>query len=163
MMKFKTQTGQTILEIIVVLAVLSLVLVGLVTVVLNGLRNSQFSKNQAQATKLAQEGLDSVRIMTSREGCKVTSLGNDYYWINESSLVWNNSQVLDANKIYYVHLAALCQLEEVTSPEVVENNFKRSIKLEEDGAPDRIRVTATVEWSDVSGAHESKLVTILAQ
>lgn len=160
-MKFKTQTGQTILEIVVVLAVLSLVLVGLVTVVLNGLRNSQFSKNQAQATKLAQEALDSVRIMKSREDCTVSMGGNSYYWINESLLVWNSPIVFD--KIYSVHLGSLCELKQVNSPEVVENNFRRSIKLEGDSASDRIKVTATVEWSDVSGAHESKLVTILSQ
>lgn len=162
-MYFKKQTGQTLLEVVVVLAVLGLVLGGLVTVVLNGLRNSQFSKNQAQATKLAQEALDSVRIMKSREDCSVFVSGTSYYWINNSSLVWENSGLI-VDKIYSVSLQPICRLQQTSTPETIGSNFSRSIRLETDGAStSRIKVTAIVSWNDVSGSHQSNLVTILAQ
>src|SRR3990167_8541004 len=84
------QKGQSILEIIITLSILALVLGGLVIVIVNSLKNSQFSKNQAQATKLAEEGLDAVRSMKSNDQCSLTTTLGPYYWINRTPAVWGN-------------------------------------------------------------------------
>jgi type II secretory pathway pseudopilin PulG len=161
-MYFKKQIGQTLLEIVVILAVLGLVLGGLITLLLNGSKNSQFSKNQAQATKLGQEALDSVRIMKNREDCQVIASGTSYYWINSTPLVWDNSAMI-INKIYSVSLQPTCRLQEISTP-LATDNFKRSIKLEADGVSlNRLKVISIISWTDVSGSHESNLFTILAQ
>ena len=57
--------GQSLMELVVVLAVMIFVISALTFATIASLRNAQFSQNQAQATKLAQEGMERVR--TSRD------------------------------------------------------------------------------------------------
>ncbi len=61
-----TQKGQSLLEIVTLTGVILAVVTGLTITVINGLKNSQFSQNQTQATKLAQEGLEEVRTIRDR-------------------------------------------------------------------------------------------------
>lgn len=58
---YSSQSGQTLMELIVVILVSILVIGALVFATIASLRNAQFAKNQAQATKLAQEGIELVR------------------------------------------------------------------------------------------------------
>lgn len=160
------QKGQSILEIIITLSVLSLVLGGLVIVVVNGLKNSQFSKNQSIATKLAEEGLDTVRSMKSKEQCSVMFGATAYYWINKPSaqLIWSQAQFSAplAPTTYNLDPTS-CNLN-ISTPELIPNNsnFKRQITLEKDGSSNRLKVTSIVSWNDISGPHQSKLFTILS-
>jgi hypothetical protein len=55
------EAGQTLLEIVVMIGVILVIVSGLTITVVNGLKNSQLSQNQAQATKLAQEGIEKVK------------------------------------------------------------------------------------------------------
>lgn len=55
------ENGQSLLELVIVIAVMVVVIGALTFATIASLRNAQFSKNQAQATKLAQEGLEWVR------------------------------------------------------------------------------------------------------
>ncbi len=57
----RSERGQTLLELVVVIAVSVMVVGALVFATISSLRNAQFAKNQAQATKLAQEGIERVR------------------------------------------------------------------------------------------------------
>jgi Tfp pilus assembly protein PilV len=166
----KNQKGQTILEIVISLSVLALVLGGLVVVIINSLKNSQFSKNQAQATKLAQEGLETIRSMKSNENCYVVYGGTNYYWTTSPSTgkssIWSGTAgtVLSPTSKYSLNLAS-CSLTAPTSPpQLISNTFTRTINLDQDsGLTTRIKVTSAVSWNDISGSHQSKLVTILSQ
>src|SRR5689334_17998405 len=60
------QKGQTLLELIVVMAVSVIITGALVFAIISSLRNAQFAKNQAQATKLAQEEIEKVRSLRDR-------------------------------------------------------------------------------------------------
>lgn len=55
------KNGQTLLEIVVAVAIILLVLVALVSAVVSANRNAQFAKNQALATQYAHEGLEKAR------------------------------------------------------------------------------------------------------
>lgn len=59
--KAVNQSGQSLLEVIIALTVGILVVLALVFAVIFSLRNANFAKNSAQATKLAQEGIERVR------------------------------------------------------------------------------------------------------
>lgn len=159
-----SQKGQSILEIIITLSILGLILGSLVIVIVNSLKNSQFSKNQSQATKLAEEGLDSVRTMKSKELCTLTYLGTQYYWVNKPSaqLVWGNSTILGT---YNIDTTG-CNLTFSSTPQSILPGkfFQRQIILSTDGAAsNRLKITSKVTWNDISGLHESKLFTILTQ
>ena len=54
----KSEIGQSLLEVMVALAVSTLVLTSLVSAVVVSVRNARFAKNQSLATKYAQEGID---------------------------------------------------------------------------------------------------------
>lgn len=58
----RAQKGENLLELVVVLAVAIIVITALVFATISSLRNAQFAKNQAQATELAQEGIERVRL-----------------------------------------------------------------------------------------------------
>ncbi|KKQ78266.1 MAG: hypothetical protein US99_C0027G0005 [Candidatus Daviesbacteria bacterium GW2011_GWF2_38_6] len=63
-----TNKGQTLIEVIVVAMVGILVVTALTFAVIFSLRNASFAKNQSQATKLAQEGIERVRGLRDRNG-----------------------------------------------------------------------------------------------
>lgn len=56
-----SQKGQTIIEAIVALMTILLIITAIAIVIVNGLYNSQFIKNQNEANKYAQQGIEFVR------------------------------------------------------------------------------------------------------
>lgn len=74
--------GQTLLELVAVVAVVIIVVVALTFATISSLRNSQFAQAQAQATKLAQEGIERVRAGRDRNSCIIQSgsFGNVCSW-----------------------------------------------------------------------------------
>jgi Tfp pilus assembly protein PilV len=53
--------GQSIIEVVVALALVALVVLGLVKVSISSINNSAFARDQRAATKYAQEGIESTR------------------------------------------------------------------------------------------------------
>ena len=57
----KKASGQSLVEMVVAIAVVLIVIVALVAVTTVSVRNASFSRNQALATKYAQEAIEKVR------------------------------------------------------------------------------------------------------
>lgn len=55
------EKGQSLVEVIIALAVAVIVIIALVRVVVTSIHNASFARNQALATKYAQEGLEKLR------------------------------------------------------------------------------------------------------
>jgi len=64
--QISNNNGQTLLELVVVIAVIIIVVGALTFATIASLRNASFSQNQVQATKLAQEAIERVRIGRDR-------------------------------------------------------------------------------------------------
>jgi len=64
------QQGQSLLEMVLALAVMVLVVTALVKLTTNAVRNADFAKSKVLATKYAQESLDEARL--SRDQNRVT-------------------------------------------------------------------------------------------
>lgn len=64
----KQQRGQTMIEILVVLTLIMLFLSGVTIVELYAIRNVEFSQNKSQATKLAQQQLERIRVIRDSSG-----------------------------------------------------------------------------------------------
>lgn len=62
MKELSRNSGQSLVEVVVGLALAILVLGGLINAVVTSLRNSNFAKSQAEATKLAQQRMEWIRI-----------------------------------------------------------------------------------------------------
>jgi type II secretory pathway pseudopilin PulG len=57
----KKRSGQSLVEMVIAIAVVLVVIVSLVTVTTISIRNATFSRNQALATKYAQETIEKIR------------------------------------------------------------------------------------------------------
>jgi len=55
------KSGQSIVEVIVALALIAMVVLGLVKVTVNSINNATFARDQRAATKYAQEGIENAR------------------------------------------------------------------------------------------------------
>ena len=72
-MKMKKNLGQSIIEVIVALALIAVVVLGLVKVTITSINNAGFARDQRAATKYAQEGIENTR--KSKEETPVTFWG----------------------------------------------------------------------------------------
>lgn len=81
----QTESGQSLIEVIVASTVAVLVVTALTFATLFSLRNANFAKTSAQATKLAQEGIEWVRSGRDRNQC-VFSLDSSVKSWNGDSL-----------------------------------------------------------------------------
>lgn len=157
------QTGQSLLEIAVSIGIAIVVVTALTITTINGLKNSQFSQNQIQATKLAQQGLENVKAIKSRN-CEVRLItpGAIYKWADNANLVWNIDLT---GKIFIPVLTASgCFLEEKTSSQLIDAGgiFYQQILIDNTTDPSEKKVTSQVTWQDFSGTHQSDLITIIA-
>lgn len=61
MKNVKTQKGQSLFEVVVAIAISALIIVTIVSLVSNSLRNATFAKNNAQAASLGQQATEWLR------------------------------------------------------------------------------------------------------
>lgn len=180
--KMLNDKGQTLIELIIVVAVSVIIIGALVFAIIASLRNAQFSKNQSLATKLAQEGIERVRSGRDRNKC-IDNLGDTVKsWNGNNSScpggsIWNyqiyNGCGSGGTACYFKFISNTDgDLSYLTSsstfPSGVEDiygngQFKRAIVLNDDSDTYTTQktVTALVQWTDFSGPHQSKLSTIL--
>ncbi len=154
------ETGQTLLEVIVAATVGILVVSALTFAVIFSLRNASFAKNQAQATKLAQEGIEKVRSISDRdEAGTVIYQYNPGLYTSKFSDLWGVYFNCPLNCYYYFNSSGILTGGTASNSETIVS-FKRQILIE-DQSLELKKITAVVIWSDFAGSHESKLTTIL--
>ncbi len=183
----KSEGGQTLLELVVVVAVSVLVVGALVFTVIASLRNAGFAKNQAQATKLAQEGIELVRTGRDRDvsifslpaspdcpaldtwngtgssgsiwGCKI------YNTCGSGGNCYLNVDDTGSNAGALTYITTYTPTPTQELPLGAENipPFKRAVMISDDQSTfsSQKTVTVIVTWSDFSGEHQSRLTTIL--
>ncbi|MBI2196752.1 hypothetical protein HYU45_04060 [Candidatus Daviesbacteria bacterium] len=159
--------GQSLLEVIVAATVGILVVSALTFATIFSLRNASFAKTSAQATKLAQEGIEKVRSIRDRDqDGKVSYSVNQGDQRTEFSQLWDISFACPpANNNCYFYLSSSDVLTGGTGTnfeEIPNSPFKRQVQIEDDSPPtEQKKITVLVTWTDFSGAHESRLTTIL--
>ncbi len=166
----KTQLGQSLLEVTITLGIAVSLILALTITTLQGLQSSQFSQNQVQATKLAQEGLERVRFLRNAN-IPVTLGGSDYNWYGNPPLIWDwdfqtYQPIIDCNQCRFQFDSCsegVCQLEPFSGSgeKIADSPFTREIRIE-DSDSNQKKITSRVSWTDVSGTHESKLITVLS-
>lgn len=172
------EKGQTLLEMVVVIAVALLVVSALTFATISSLRNSQYAKNQSLATKLAQEGVEKVRVIRDRNGVVnfKYSEGGQERNVESFAKLWelDLSSVHCGNKACFLKLdptddSLSRAIDDILNPNAgvsdyeVINNFKRQIQISDltPTHPVEKTVTAVVVWTDFAGDHESRITTIL--
>ena len=185
-----SEKGQTLMELIVVISVSVIIIGALVFATIASLRNAQFSKNQAQATKLAQEGIELVRVgrdqnksITNIPSANVDSWNGSIS--NPTYLIWtyqifngcgsgvsgtacyfkltSTGGVLTGTLNYIISSTSFPT--SGTEDPLGDGKFKRVVILSDESTNNLYQVqknvTVIVRWTDFSGNHESRLITIL--
>lgn len=174
-----SKMGQSLMELVVVIAVMIIVVGALTFATIASLRNAQFSQNQAQATKLAQEGIEKVRSLRDRNsniqtlnipsssGSSGSMLFSDLF-ISFISHNFCNTVSGDGPCYFNFVSGSLNQVASQNNNESV-GSFMRRIQIFDRQTCDTVsncysqqkEITAVVSWTDFSGSHESRLTTIL--
>ncbi len=156
------QAGQSLIEVLVVLVVATMMMVGLINIILSSLKNAQFAQNQTQATKLAQDTVDKIRIL--RDGNKNETLYNgltDYCFKS----LWEDSTFSCTGGCYYKFTSlteeALSKINSGSTKESLGEGFSRQIQVTQNNP--EVRLIIQISWNDSSGGHNSNLETILTK
>ncbi|MFH0863899.1 MAG: hypothetical protein V1858_02345 [Candidatus Gottesmanbacteria bacterium] len=148
----KKNKGQFLIETLIALAASILIISGLVTAVTSAVKNAQFSKNQALATKYATEGMEWVRSQRDQNWSTfyplstTSSPGNRYCISTLPTSTWPSTNA--------------CGTSDYISGPSSATVFKREVLLFTEPAtlPEiKIKATITVSWSDAGGNHKSNL------
>lgn len=173
MIKLKN-SGQTLIEMIVVITIGILVIGALVFATIASLRNSQFAKNQAQATKLAQEGMEKVRSARDRgeligggftiDGFIIDSWKDDNLWRQITNTCASPSNCyFKFSSLGFRFITVATDIPSSAEDPLGDNKFQRVVILTDDPSSytEQKTVTVIARWTDFSGPHESRLTTIL--
>jgi len=153
--QMRRRPGQSLIEVVIALAVVVGLAVALLTTTLVVQKASRTSKNNSQATKLVQQNNEQIRILRDRQG--FASLVNNNCW------VLTNTGDTDPNNW---KLANSSSAPPVTCPELVPLDqalFNRSLKVEDGVNTDQKKVTVTVSWTDSGGTRSVSNQTILSR
>lgn len=168
-----SEKGQSLIEVIVAIAVGTLVVAALTFATIFSLRNANFSKTSAQATKLAQEGIERVRASRDRRAQILGfQLGSPPAEVNswDDLDLWSNQISANCIPNCYFNISPAGALQYIgagvsvpSSAESIAPNFKRVVVLSDEASfyRNEKKATVIVSWTDFSGPHESKLTTIL--
>jgi len=154
----KNQSGQTLIEAIVALVTILIIITAISIVVVSGISNSQFIKNQNEANKYAQQGMELVRdVQQNNLSAFRDFVGQGTTCIRE-----------ETSELYYD--------EDCFNGDVITaDHYKRTITFAQDDArcnvpgslTPSLRVTVTVKWSstkcssDNTFCHSSELVSCM--
>lgn len=135
-----TQSGQTVFELVVVLAIVGLLITGIVSVVTLSVRNSSFSRDQSASSRYSQEALEWVRQERDKSWSTFQSKSGQTYCMKQLS--WSS--------------ASTCG----SSDTIADTPFLRTVTLENQDA-NSVLVEVVVSWQDSQGSHQSRLSTVL--
>ncbi|MDP3758420.1 MAG: prepilin-type N-terminal cleavage/methylation domain-containing protein, partial [Candidatus Daviesbacteria bacterium] len=154
----RNDKGQSLIEVIVAATVGILVVSALTFTTIFSLRNANLAKNSAQATKLAQEGIEKVRSIRDRDiDGKVAYTDAQGNQITKFSQLWI---IKCSQNNCYFYLNSSDVLSKGNDPG--NGHFKKQVLIEDDSPADQQKkITVIVTWTDFSGSHESRLTTIL--
>lgn len=143
----KTQRGQSLFEVILAIAVLTLVLVGIVSLATISVRNSTFSRNKTLASKYAQEASEWLRSERDKD---------------RDAFILHADASFDIPKYYCLDALVWTNLGKCSSSEFISNTpFIRNLSLTKTMKSGKtvIEVKVVVSWQDSQGEHEARSFT----
>jgi type II secretory pathway pseudopilin PulG len=136
--------GQSLIEVVVAIAVVILIVSGLIIAVISSLRSAQSSKARSVSTKLTQDGIESIRNL------------RDSGWATFISKSSATSWCLGTDGLLTDHPP--CPQNIVTGG----ITFIRTVLIADTGG-DQATVTVTVTWTEGQTAKNSTVTTVLTK
>lgn len=136
------QQGQVLLEMVVVIFVAVLVIGGIVSLAAIAVRNSNFSRDQAEAIRLAQEANEWIAQKRDE------SWGTFY------------TRASGTGSLYCMQTLGFDVGGGCVDSRRINGYFTREVKLTSTN-PGTVEVEVWVSWRDSKGVHDSKLKSVL--
>lgn len=137
------EAGQSMFEVVIALFIITMIIVGVVSLTTNSLSNAVFSKNKTLAGKFSQEAIEWLRFQREEDiSLFLTNVTNSNRYCLQT-LAWTN--------------AGIC-----SSSELITNTvFRREVVFTTSTVSGKKLIEADVVtyWTDSKGYHESKSVT----
>jgi len=148
-MKHKYLKGQSLFEVVLAIAVVTLITVGIIILATNSIRNSTYSKNKTLASKYAQEGVEWLRDQRAVDPNNFfLKAAAPSYCIN--ILEWNYPGQCDYADEDFISETTLAR----------EVHFSTIVLANGDGA---YNAKVIVYWSDSQGKHEVSTETTFGE
>jgi len=135
-------SGQSIFEVVVALAIITLILVSLVALAGISIRNSTFSRNRTSSTRINQETLEWLRGERDNDWIAFSAKAATGTWCLPS-LNWAEAQI------------GACGSD---AGSYVNTVFRRELIFSSISATN-IQVLVRVYWTDSQGEHETRATT----
>lgn len=139
-MKTNSQSGQSLLEILIALSASVMILSAIAAIVISSLNNTQLTKNQNLANQYAQEGIEVIRKI------------RDSSWINFTSSYPNGRYCLPQGSIAPVPIALNCPQNVGIFVRQIDINHNDSAFCPGPTPPPVVssgsKVTLTTSWAD---------------
>ena len=147
--KIKNKLGFSLLEVIIAIFIITLGLIGILSLVVQSIQVQYINKNNMIASQLAQEGIELVRNIRDNNwidglGWK-SGIGTGFYIIDYingiNSNISDTKLYIDGNGFYKHGL------------EATTSNFNRLIEITDTDNGDGIDVKSTVIWQEKNNSH----------
>jgi len=137
MKKNLLNSGQSLIELLVALTLIMLVVVAVVGLAAVSIKTSYFAKRETAAKRYAEEAMEWLREQKK-------SNWTDFLFAKSGNTYCFNSSPIDG-------WSSNCGA-------TLDGIYKREVTLSR--SSDNVTVTVVVSWSDSSGTHETKLVSV---
>ena len=148
-MKKKSTRGQSLFEVVIALAISTIIIVSLVSLVSNSIRNSTFSKNKTLASRYAQEATEWLRGQRDQDPVIFKTNAQTTIWCLKN-LDWS--------------MSGSCP--EGSGSNIAGTEFRREVSFNSRNAVSAggaqktiIDVDVVVKWRDSQGDHEVRSAT----
>lgn len=142
--------GQTLIEVLIALAVGVTVIVSTTTAVLSALSNSEYARNKSYAISDTQQAMDIIKSFNNNNYLIFKNLNGDYCFASTCKTL--NSNIGDP-----------CGPKSITCGQNV-GSFVREVKITQNsgncaygGAPNETSLQVTVSWSDFKCSNTSNI------
>lgn len=157
---YRSQRGQSLIEVMAALGVVAVVIVGIAILAFSSLKDVQHGRNQVQASRLVAEGLEQVRIVRDQIGWSkfYATYNIGCYKVDTSSSPYTMQSIDCGGEWLSVPLAQFRRLIVLEDQHLVDPDAGCSLP----GCPGR-KITASVFWEDTQGQQTSAASTVLTQ
>lgn len=179
-MKKSNSFGQSLLELVISIGLILIIITAVTILTVNGLKNSQFSRNQVQATKLAQEGVEKMRTIRDNNfticgwASSANTVAPNGLWsaacpagcryilqqtagtcgATPTSALWVNFTA-SSSLFESVNIGGIIYQRVITVTNGTDLSGAANVNVK--------RINVTVTWTDSSGTHNSNVETILSR
>lgn len=158
---FRNNNGFSMLEIIAVLFVISMGLIGPLSLIIQNIQIQYINKNNLIASQLAQEGLELVRKKRDDNW-----LDTNAFYIDIATVDANKTFTIDSEGIIDVvdinDSGAILKVDNYYSHSLGDNSiFSRIVKTSMSDDESSITITCTVLWTERNQKHEHEVNTVL--